>query len=78
LATIGAALGYLCVLGMAKWPGRFGRDAELDVRVPRYHELVVLVAIVLCGVFIGQVVRLARRVAEDYADRSSRTARGES
>jgi hypothetical protein len=75
--TAGAALGYLCVLGMAKWPDRFGRPADLDVRVPRYHQLVVLVAIVLCGVFVGQVVRLARRVAEDYADRSSRTARGE-
>lgn len=77
LATVGSAAGYLCVLGMAKWPERFGRPADLDVRVPRYHELVVLLAIVLCGVFVGQVVRLARRVAEDYANRSQRSAGGE-
>lgn len=74
LATIGAAAGYLCVLGMAKWPARFGRDAELDVRVPRYQELVVLAAIVLCGVFVGQVVRRARPLAEEYAERRGREA----
>ena len=37
-----------------------------DLCVPRYHELVILAAIMVCGVFIGQAVRLARRVAEDY------------
>jgi hypothetical protein len=69
LATAGSAFGYLCVLGMAKWPARFGRSADLDVRVPRYHELVVLAALVLCGVFVGQIVRRARRVAEEFAER---------
>jgi hypothetical protein len=68
-ATAGAALGYVCVLGMAKWPGRFGRAADLDVRVPRYHELVVLAAILLCGVFVGQIVRRARHVADEYSER---------
>ncbi len=74
-ATAGAAIGYVCVLGMAKWPGQFGRAADLDVRVPRYHELVVIVAIVLCGVFIGQVVRQARKVADDYAGRKGSLGR---
>jgi len=69
--TAGAVLGYLCVLGLAKWPARFGRAADLDIRVPRYHELVVIVAIVLCGVFVGQIVRQSRRVAEEYAARRS-------
>ncbi len=71
LTTGGAAAGYLCLLGMAKWPARFGRAADLDLRVPRYHELVVLAAMVLCGVFLGQVVRRARNLADDYAARRS-------
>jgi hypothetical protein len=65
MTTVGAALGYLCVLGVAKWPERFGRDAAIDLRVPRYEQLVMLTAIVLCGVIVGQVVRQARRIAED-------------
>jgi hypothetical protein len=69
-ATIGAALGYVCLLGVAKWPERFGRDAAIDLRVPRYHELIMLAALVLCGVFIGQIVRQARHVAEEYAARA--------
>jgi hypothetical protein len=76
VATVEAAVGYLCVLGVAKWPARFGRDPALDIRVPRYHELVVLAALVLCGVFAGQVVRLARRVADDYARRKATTEAG--
>jgi hypothetical protein len=64
--TVGAAVGYLCTLGVARWPAMFGRTAELDIRVPRYHQLAVLAAIVLCGVFMGQIVRHARKLAEDY------------
>jgi len=73
LATVGAGVGYLGVLGMAKWPERFGRDAALDLRVPRYEQLVTLMAIVLCGIFVGQVVRRARRIAEEFAERSQLT-----
>jgi hypothetical protein len=69
MATIGAAIGYVCVLGAAKWPARFGRDEAIDLRVPRYEQLVTLAAIVLCGVFVGQIVRQARRAAEEYAER---------
>ena len=69
LATVGAAIGYVCVLGVARWPATFGREAGLDIRVPRYVQLATLLAIVLCGVILGQVVRLARRVAEEYAVR---------
>ena len=72
LTTVGAALGYLCVLGMAKWPATFGRPADLDVRVPRYHQLVTLAAIVLCGIFVGQIVRQVRIAAEEYAERRNK------
>lgn len=70
LATVGAAVGYVCVLGVAKWPERFGRDATAELSVPRYEQLVMLAAFILCGVFVGQVVRQARSVAEEYAARS--------
>jgi hypothetical protein len=72
--AVGAALGYVCVLGVAKWPERFGRDPAKDIRVPRYEELVMLAAIAICGVFVGQIVRRTRRMAEDYCHRSASTA----
>lgn len=69
-ATVGAALGYLCVLGVAKWPARFGRPGDLDMRVPRYSEFVMLAALLLCGVFVGQIVRRTRTMAEEFATRT--------
>jgi hypothetical protein len=62
-ATGGAVAGYLFLLGYVAWYG----SAEL--RVPRYYELIFLLALVLCGVLIGQVLRRVRRLAEDYARR---------
>jgi len=75
-ATAGSGLGYLCVLGCAKWPERFGftkvlGDAVADYRVPRYHEVIVLVAIVMAGVMLGQIVRRVRHLAEDFAERAA-------
>ena len=67
--TIGAALGYICLLGVARWPERFGRDAAIDLRIPRYEQLATLAAIILCGVFVGQIIRQARQIAEDFARR---------
>jgi hypothetical protein len=69
--TAGAVLGYVCVLGVAKWPERFGRDLATDIRVPRYEELVMLAGIAFCGVFVGQIVRRTRPLAEDFCQRSS-------
>lgn len=70
LATVGAVLGYVCLLGMARWPERFGQAADADFRVPRYEQLATLAALVLCGVFLGQVVRAARSVATEYCRRT--------
>ena len=64
LTTVGAIVGYVCIQGVAKWPERFGRNAADDLRVPRYEQLVMLAALALCGVFVGQIVRQARHVAE--------------
>ncbi|RIK82674.1 MAG: hypothetical protein DCC67_06905 [Planctomycetota bacterium] len=66
LAAAGAAIGYVGVLGVAKWPATFGRDPALDLRVSRYEELVILVALALTGVFVGQLVRRTQRLAERF------------
>lgn len=65
-ATAACALGYVCLLGCAKWPASFGLD-KLGVvpeayHVPRYQQLVMLVAIGLAGVMLGQLVRSVERL----------------
>jgi hypothetical protein len=67
--TVGAALGYLVVLGAARWPATFGLTPKLDLHVLRYHQLATLVALVMCGVFVGQIVRRTRLLAVEYAAR---------
>jgi len=54
--------GYLFLLGNAKW----FREAT---RVPRYHQIMFLLALVLTGVLLGQVIRRVRTMAQDYAER---------
>ena len=61
-ATGGSMAGYLFLLGHARW----FREAT---RVPRYHQLMFLLALVLTGVVLGQVIRRVRWMAQDYADR---------
>jgi hypothetical protein len=63
LATIGSMLGYLAVLGYAKW------FAARDLRVPRYHEVMFLLALCLTGITIGQVIRAVRPMAIEYGAR---------
>jgi hypothetical protein len=73
-STAGCAVAYLCVLGCAKWPNTFGIDslmpAGMAIRVPRYHQVIVMAAIILAGVMLGQIVRHVRRLAEDFAERN--------
>ena len=61
-STAGSAAGYIFLLGHAKW----FREAT---RVPRYHQLMFLLAVLLTGVVLGQVIRRVRSVAQDYAAR---------
>jgi hypothetical protein len=72
-STAGCVVAYLCVLGFAKWPDRFGISKLLDettaeLRVPRYHQAIVLLAIVLAGIMLGQIVRRVRHLAGKLAD----------
>jgi len=64
-AAAGAMAGYLFLLGYAKWFA-----AGRDLMVPRYHELIVLVALGLTGIVLGQVVRRAQGMAREYARRA--------
>jgi hypothetical protein len=75
-STIGCTLAYLCVLGVAKWPDRFGLtkllgEASADLRVPRYHQVITLLAIALAGVMLGQIIRRVRRLAQEFAQRNA-------
>lgn len=58
LATIAGVIGYLVVLGAAKWPIGILRDVPM-LHVPRYHQALMLVALAMAGVIAGQTVRQA-------------------
>lgn len=75
-ATIGCLVGYLCLLGCAKWPTLFGKGA-IDISVPRYQQLIVLIAIALTGIILGQVVRRVRHMADDFAQRVGGAGEGD-
>ncbi|MBC8870044.1 MAG: hypothetical protein H8E44_11535 [Planctomycetes bacterium] len=62
LATAGSMAGYLVLLGNAKW-------FDESVRVPRYHQIIFLLALGLSGIVLGQVIRRVRSLAKDYAAR---------
>jgi hypothetical protein len=61
--TLSSLAGYVVLVGYAKW-------YAMPLRVPRYHQLITLLAMVLLGVIIGQVVRRVRGIAVDFAQRS--------
>jgi hypothetical protein len=62
-AAVGAVAGYVFVLGYARW------FTDRAIRVPRDHEIVVVLALGLTGIALGQVTRRARGMAEEYAAR---------
>jgi hypothetical protein len=64
LATAGSMAGYLFLLGHDRWfrPGG-------HVPVERYQQLIVLLALLLTGVVLGQVIRRVRGLADEYARR---------
>jgi hypothetical protein len=62
-ASGGAMLGYVFLCGYAKW------FTTQDLRVPRYHQLIVLVALALAGVMLGQILRRTRGLLRDLAVR---------
>ena len=75
-ATAGSMLAYVCLLGCAKWPQTFGWG-DVDLSVPRYEQLIVLLALALTGIILGQVVRRVRHLAEEFANRAGATGKHE-
>lgn len=71
-ATAGAMAGYLTLLGYAAW------FATRDIRVPRYHEAIVLLALALTGITLGQTIRRVRAIARSYAGGMAPAAEGTS
>lgn len=69
-AALGAMFGYLVLLGHDKW-FRIPKPATL---VPRYHQLIVLLALGLTGIMLGQVIRRVQRVAREYARQLEKAA----
>lgn len=60
----GTLIGYLVLLGSSRWPVGLAKLNELPT-VPRYHQLMVVAALSLSGVVVGQWIRHARRLARD-------------
>ena len=67
-ATGGAVAGYLFLLGFARWGSIPGWEKP-DMAVPRYYQIIFVLALALTGVVLGQVIRRVRRLADDYAER---------
>ena len=63
-ATLGSLAGYLLLAGYARWFA-----SARDLSVPRYQQLIFLTALLLTGVILGQVVRRARAMAEEFSVR---------
>ena len=59
--TLAAAIGYIVLLGVTRWPQGIIREIGLTP-VPRFHQLMMLLAIAFTGVTAGQIVRLAWRL----------------
>jgi hypothetical protein len=63
-ATLGSMAGYLFLLGYVKW-----YRTEPGLRVERYEQLIVLVALALTGIVLGQVIRRVRYLADQFVRR---------
>lgn len=76
-ATAGCGLAYLFVLGCAKWSVHGALAESLgqksgEISVPRYHEMIMLVAILMAGVMLGQITRRVRNLAESFPANAAR------
>jgi len=68
LATAGAIIGYLAQLAIYAWyvVGYSKYYATPELRIPRSHEAIVVLAMLVTGLLAGQCVRQARRLAMRY------------
>jgi hypothetical protein len=68
-ATIGSVIGYLAIVAHYAWRiiGFERYYATPELRIPRGDEAMVILALLVTGVFAGQVVRQARRLTRPLA-----------
>jgi len=62
--TIGAVGGYLVLLGAARWPMGLLKEVNLST-VPRYHQLMTVLALIFAGVIMDRLVRKAYDASDD-------------
>ena len=72
-ATLGALAGYLMLLGLAKWQDVWFGLPHRELGVPRYTQLITLLALAMTGITLGQVTRRVKTMCEDYARREQLT-----
>lgn len=71
-ATAGAIAGYLYLLGFARWAPSIEGWERGDLTSPRYSQVIFVLALVLTGVVLGQVIRRVKALAREYAQRLAR------
>lgn len=70
-STLGGMLGYLTLVAVfdrGKW-------FDADHTVPPVTQLVTLLSLALTGLFVGQVVRRVKGIAQEYAQRLAEASR---
>lgn len=68
VTTLGAILSYLLLLGGYAWY-QIGLEeyyANPAVRIPRTHQIIMVLALATAGFLAGQMVRQARRLVHGY------------
>ena len=68
-ASLGCMAGYLFLLGFAKWHDIWLGLPHRDLAVPRYTQLITLLALALTGITLGQMIRRVKAMCEDYSRR---------
>jgi hypothetical protein len=66
-AGAAAVAGYLFLLGFARWGPVPEGWTRPDMIVPVYQQIIFVLALVLTGVILGQVVRRVPHIAAEYA-----------
>jgi hypothetical protein len=64
-STLASMGGYLFLAGFARWYAAPDRG----LTVPRYQQLILLLALALAGITLGQVIRRVRALAEEFSAR---------
>lgn len=72
LTTLGIAFSYGWLLFMGRFPDWFG--GHTIGTVPRYAQVMTLLAILITGVLLGQLVRRIRVMADYFASRRQPTS----